>query len=209
MKRKRLDIKAIEVEGPRVEATITTETIDRDGEVLISQGMDATSFERNPQLFYNHDWSNPIGNALDLRRSDRQIDATLVFAQRPDDWGDSPYFPKYVESLVTQGVVRGVSIGFQPKDDGVRKATDVDRKQYGDKVHTIYSKWDLMEVSIAPLPANPRALVTAVTKGAVDRAAAKAFAGVEAPRRIQIVVPDIGRLSKLSETRIRADRRKA
>ena len=28
--------------GPKIEATISTETIDRDGEVLIAQGMDAT-----------------------------------------------------------------------------------------------------------------------------------------------------------------------
>jgi len=83
MQRKTLNA-SVSKAGPKIEATISTETIDRDGEVLIAQGMDATEFNANPVVFYNHDYAQPIGRVTDLRRSEKKIDATIEFAQRPE-----------------------------------------------------------------------------------------------------------------------------
>ena len=41
-------------------AVITAETLDRDGEVLIPQGMNSTEFDRNPTLFWNHDYAQSV-----------------------------------------------------------------------------------------------------------------------------------------------------
>jgi hypothetical protein len=70
----------------------------------------------------------------------------------------------------------------------VRRATDIDRKKYGDEVQTIFSRWKLLEVSLAPLQANPDALITAVKKGLVSPVAAKQFFGVEAPKRTVVTI---------------------
>jgi len=195
-------------DGPKIRGRITTESIDRDGEVVVAQGLDTTNYDSNPVVFWNHDYNDPIGAISDLVRGDDAIEASFRFAQKPDGW-EGPFKPQYVEALVMQGIVKGISIGFKPKEDGTRKATDVDRAKYGDRVHTVYSKWELMEVSIAPLPANPRALITAVSKGYVDREQVKAFAGVDLGRRIFVTVPDLGALSSLPKAVSRADRRKA
>jgi len=197
MIRKTLSANIEKVDGVKVEATITTETIDRDGEVLISQGMDATLYEKNPVVFYNHEYREPIGKITELRRSKGKIDATIKFWQRPDNFEGS-YLPQFVESLVVQGIVKGISVGFVPLDGGVRKASKEDREKYGDKVRRVYSKWELYEVSIAPLPANANALVSAVRKGLVAKDDAVRWLDFDANRRvIEISVPTRGRLSTI------------
>lgn len=183
--------------GPSIEATITTQTIDRDGEVLISQGMDASEYEKNPVVFYNHDYAQPIGKISDIRRGDGKIDATIQFAQRPEGFEGS-YFPEFVESLVEQGIVKGISVGFVPLEGGTRRASSKDQSDYGDEVKTVFSKWKLLEVSVAPLPANGDALVQSVRKGLCDVQEAKRWLGIPEGRQfIEISVPRKGVLSSL------------
>jgi len=170
------------------QATITTATLDRDGEVVIAQGMDATEYERNPVLFWNHDYTLPVGKCSLLTRTPTSIVGNFEFAERPSDYtGD--FFPDFVRAVVGQGVVRGVSIGYNAVDGGTRRATPEDRKRYGDGVHTVFSKWKLIEVSVAPLQCNPDALISAVRKGAVNPEHAKRWLGYAEPRRHSVVVP--------------------
>ncbi len=197
MQRKTLNATVDKANGPKIEATITTETIDRDGEVLISQGMDASEYELNPIVFYNHDYAQPIGRITDLRRGKGKIDATIEFAQRPDDFEGS-YFPEFIESLIDQGIVKGISVGFVPLAGGVRKASSKDRDDYGENVRQVYSKWKLLEVSVAPLPANATALVSAVRKGVVSKEDAARWLDFDANvRMIEVRMPTRGRLSNL------------
>jgi HK97 family phage prohead protease len=168
-------------------AVITAETLDRDGEVLIPQGMNATEFERNPVLFWNHDYAQPVGRCNGLKRKDTTILGDFTFAQRPDGYGGE-FFPEVAAALVGQGVVSGVSVGYIAEDGGTRRASEVDRKKYGERAHTIYSRWKLLEVSLAPLQSNPDALITAVKKGIMSPVAAKRFFGIEAPKRVVVSV---------------------
>ena len=197
MQKKTLEAMVSKSDGVKVDATITTETIDRDGEVLISQGMDAGEYEKNPVVFYNHDYAQPIGKITDLRRAKGKIDASIEFAQRPEGF-DGSYFPEFIESLVDQGIVKGISVGFVPEAGGVRKASPKDREDYGDQVRQVYSKWKLLEVSVAPLPANATALVSAVRKGVINKDDAVRWLDFDANRRmIEISVPSRGRLSTI------------
>lgn len=192
--------------GEVIDACITTETIDRDGEVLISHGMDTTEFDKNPVVFYNHDYAQPVGRVVDIRRGASKIDATIEFAKRPDDFqGD--FFPDFVKALVGQGIVKGISVGFMPKSNGVRKPSKKDKSQYGDDVTRVYSQWKLLEVSVAPLPANGDALVSAIKKGLVSPNAAQKWLGTEVPKKhvINIEMPseDVwARVSRLKSERI-------
>lgn len=187
MQRKTLSAK-FDAAGPGFTATITTDTLDRDGEVVIPGGMNSADYESNPILFWNHDFGMPVGKCVSLKRQPNSIVGDFVFAQRPDGFvGD--FFPEFVSALVGQGIIRGVSIGYAPEQGGTRRATVDDRKRFGDAVHTVYNKWKLLEVSIAPLQANPDALISAVRKGAVSRADAERWLGYAEPKRVQIVVP--------------------
>jgi len=169
-------------------AIITAETIDRDGEVLIPGGMNSATFETNPVLFWNHDYEKPVGRATSIKRREKDIVADFIFAKRPDGYSGE-FFPEVAAALVGQGIVKGVSVGYTSETGGTRRASEVDRKKYGDGVHTVYSRWKLLEISLAPLQANPEALITAVKKGIVSPVAAKRLFGIEPPRRVSIVVP--------------------
>jgi HK97 family phage prohead protease len=168
-------------------AVITAETLDRDGEVLIPQGMNSTEFDKNPTLFWNHDYAQPVGRCNGLKRKESTIVGDFTFAQRPDGY-NGEFFPEVAAALVGQGIVNAVSVGYVPEDGGVRKAIDADRRKYGDRVHTVYSRWKLLEVSLAPLQANPDALITAVKKGIMSPVAAKRWFGVDAPKRTVVTV---------------------
>ena len=193
MQRKQLFARVEKSNGVKVDATISTETIDRDGEVLVAQGMDSGEFDKNPVVFYNHDYAQPVGKVTDLRRGKGKVDATIEFAKRPDDF-EGAYFPEFVESLVEQGVVKGISVGFIPQPGGVRKASQKDREDYGDSVRQVFSKWKLLEVSVAPLPANSTALVSAIRKGAVDPAQVDRWLTTDSRRRIFVNMPKVPRL---------------
>lgn len=168
-------------------ATVTTEMMDRDGEVVIAQGMNASEYLTNPVLFYNHDYNLPVGRCLSLERRPTSIVAEFKFAERPDDFV-GPFFPEFVASMVGQGIVRGVSIGYTAENGGIRRATPDDRKRWGDSVHTVFNKWKLMEISVAPMQCNPGALISAVRKGAVDAEAAARWGGYVPPVRHAVVV---------------------
>ena len=198
MIRKLLDTSVTEPTGEEIDAIITTETIDRDGEVLISQGMDSTDFDKNPVVFYNHDYAQPIGKVTDLRRSNGKVDATIEFAKRPDNY-EGAFFPDFVKALIGQGIVKGISIGFMPKSNGTRKPTKKDKQDYGDDVRQVYSQWKLLEVSVAPLPANGTALVSAIKKGLVSQAEADQFLGKTKKKRVlEIAMPDEGYFDRVS-----------
>jgi len=158
-------------------ATITTDSVDRDGEVVIPAGMNAKEYEKNPVLLYEHDVLKPIGRMLSMRRGDRSIEAEFALAPRPDNHVGE-WFPDTVASLMDFGALNTMSIGFMGTE--ARPANKADTERFGDGVRRVYGKWKLLEVSVVSLPANQDAIVTAVRKGLVSREAVKRF-GVVVP----------------------------
>ena len=46
-------------------AAVSTDAIDRDGEVVVPRGIDKTHFQKNPVVLWAHDYRTmPIGKAL-------------------------------------------------------------------------------------------------------------------------------------------------
>lgn len=188
MQHKNLSFEMELAEGERsFVAKITSQVIDRDKEVLLPQGMDASDFEKNPVVFFNHEHRGvPVGRVVSLKRMPDHWLAKVVLAKRPaghvGEW-----MPDTLLSLIQQGVVRGVSVGFEPVES--RPPTKRDKELFGEEVRRVYSKWKLMELSIAPLPANQDALIVAVSKGLVKPEQARSVLGVDVPagRRAVIV----------------------
>lgn len=170
-------------------AAISTNAVDRDGEVLMPQGMDATEFDKNPVVFYNHNYDRPIARQIGkFKRDATQIVATAEFAKRPDDL-IGPWFPDEIRGLVRANVVKGVSVGFSEVDGGVRAATKIDKEHFGDAVRRVFSMWKLLEWSIAPLQSNPDALIQASHKGFITPARCEELFGVVVPaRKTQVAV---------------------
>lgn len=162
----------------KIIAKLTTDSVDRDGEVLIPQGMNSKDFEKNPVLFYNHEYDQPIGRVVNMKRAEKAVYGELEFAKRPEGF-KGEFFPAFIEALVTQNMVKGVSVGFVPEPGGSRIANKGDRAKFGSNIKRVFNKWKLLEVSIAPLPANQDALVQAVGKGLITPIQCKQFLGCE------------------------------
>lgn len=178
--RKQYSAKMSLTDGERaVIARISTKAVDRDGEVLIPQGCDATDFEKSPTVFYNHDYAMPVGRCDGIRRHADHIEAKTRFADRPDGH-EGEWMPDTVFSLLQQGIINGFSVGFLPIEG--RHPCKKDREQLGSRVRYVYSKWKMLEYSVAPLPANQDALVLAVGKGIVStKTAQQLFPDIKLP----------------------------
>ncbi len=168
--RKRFSADLSVVDGERaVVAKISTAAVDRDKDVLLPSGARFDDFEKSPTVFYNHDYDRPIGKAVSLKRNANDIEAKTVFAVRPESH-EGEWLPDTVFALMQQGVINGFSVGFG--NAKYRPATDEDKKAYGNDVERVFTSWDMMEYSVAPLPANQEALASAVSKGIITQAEA-------------------------------------
>jgi hypothetical protein len=170
----------IEVSGDDdylVSARITTDTLDADNEAVLPSGCDSSRFEKSGAIFAWHDYTLPVATPIGkLRRGDRFIDATCRFPVRPADYVGE-FFPDYIRTLVKQKVIRGVSIGFVPRE--VRMPTYKDIERWGQSLSRVVSKWQLLEWSFAALQSNPDAMVVeGVRKGIIAATVAREFFGV-------------------------------
>lgn len=138
-----------ELEDDEVEVVMSTATIARDGHVLVSQGAELARYRRNPIILWQHDQKSPVGVAEEIAVSGDKITARIRFAPL----GVSSDADK-VRGLVKSGIVRSVSVGFEPLD-----AEPLDPKKPRDGQR--FTRWELLECSFVSVPADPGAVVTA------------------------------------------------
>ena len=138
------------------EFTASTADMDRDGEVIDVEGWDLKNFKKNPVIMYAHAYNTlPIGKATHIGVKDGKLKNTIEFP--PEGTYE---FADIVERLVNTGYLKTESVGFIP-----RKWEDGDG---GEKTpRRTYTKQELLEISIVPIPSNPHALRDAVEAGVI------------------------------------------
>lgn len=135
--------------GDGLEFVLSDGTVDRYGDVVEPSGWDLRNFKRNPIALFGHDSRSPIGTWSNIRVEGGKLLARLNLAAK----GTSARIDELI-SLVEQGVLRAVSVGFhaiemEPLDKS---------KPYGPQR---YTKQELLETSLVAVPANPAALALA------------------------------------------------
>ena len=155
-------------------------TPDRVGDIMVPSGCRLERFNENPIVLANHDPTKPIGTARATIKNNR-VEALITFAP--------PRISQVADEfcgLAKAGVLNAVSVGFNPVDcDPIR----------GGGVQ--YNEWELFELSIVTIPANPNALV-------IERS----FSGARNKRTAQIYAPDLTaqqRRERDIRTRVRAE----
>jgi hypothetical protein len=153
---------------------ISTESVDRTGEVVVAKGMNDSQFQGNPLVTLGHAyWLPPVGRSL-WRRRVRDgaligVKAKTQYPSRPDAWPMAdPWPPDRVLALIQAGLLQGKSIGFLPTKVHVPDDAEVQKNGWGESVSLVIDEWLLLEYACVFLPANQDALVEAVSKGAVD-----------------------------------------
>lgn len=141
MKRKTLELK--QEDGWMI---ASTPAVDRDRDRVMPTGADISNFQKNPVLLFGHVYDAPwavIGKASDISVSHGDIRFRPELRQPAND--NDPM--TIVQALWDQGLLRAASIGFSPKE-------------YKDNEHggRDFTKWELFEISLVPVPANQEAL---------------------------------------------------
>lgn len=137
----------------------STADMDRDGEVISADGWDLKNFKKNPVILFGHDYrSLPIGKATKIGVRDGKLMNVVEFP--PEGTYE---FADTVQRLVDTGYLKTQSVGFIPRkwDDG-----DFEDEK-SNKPRRTYTKQELLEISIVPVPSNPNALMNAVKEGVI------------------------------------------
>jgi len=126
------------------EVCISTEDVDRHGEIVKQDGLDTANFMKNPVVLFGHNsWALPIGVCTEITQKDGKTIAKGVFASHTQAQGQ--------RELYDMGLA-ATSIGFIVRD-------------YDDESRTI-TKSELLEFSFVPIPANPN--VHAIREAGLD-----------------------------------------
>jgi HK97 family phage prohead protease len=120
--------------------TISTPDVDREGDVLVPEGVVLDDYLKNPIVMFVHDhFSIPVGRTTHVNVvPGRGIAVDFV-------WLKNDAEADRVRNAFEQGVLNAASVGFMPL------AYEPIATGYR------YTKWALLEWSICPLPANPNA----------------------------------------------------
>lgn len=128
---------------------ISVEVSDRYGDIVRADGMDKSHYEKNPVVLYGHDHSGfPVGKSLWQKETTLPNGAKAVIAKT--QFADTEE-GNTVFKLWKDGFLNAASIGFIPKELEPMKK---DNRFVGYDI----KKWELLEYSIVPIPANQEAL---------------------------------------------------
>ncbi len=145
--------------------TISDETVDRYKEIMKAKGCQLEEYLKNPVVLWAHNRNQelpPIGRAEWVKKVKNSLKAKVQFA--PTEFATSIY------ELYKKGFMNGVSVGYITLEwkDVVEDNDTPARK--------IIEKWELLEFSAVPVPANPNALISARDAGIeVPELAMKSF----------------------------------
>lgn len=144
--------KAVDVEQGIFEAMITTEAIDRQGDIVRATGAQLENYMKNPVVLWAHDYDEPpVAKCIGIEiMPGVGIKATFQFPAP----GVNPEADT-VRQLWTGGFLNATSIGFIPL---ACKPVDekADERYYWGPWD--YVSWEMLEFSIVPVPANQEAL---------------------------------------------------
>jgi HK97 family phage major capsid protein/HK97 family phage prohead protease len=128
--------------GDPLTFVLSDATKDRMGDVIDPKGWVLDNFKQNPMALFNHNSSFPIGTWEDVKVQGGRLVGKLKLAAR----GTSDRIDEII-SLVEQGILRAVSVGFSP----------IERKPLDDG-GIRFTKQELLETSLVSIPANPAAV---------------------------------------------------
>lgn len=132
-------------------AIASTESVDRDGDILRANGWKLKNFRKNPVFLFGHDMhSLPIGKSLETWVEN----AKLMF--RPKFATDISPFAEMVWKMYKGKFLRSFSVRFDPIDSEKRELTEEEKKRFASMFYTpqIYKSQELLEISAVTIPSN-------------------------------------------------------
>lgn len=124
----------------------STPGVDRDRDRVLPFGADLTNFAKNPILIFGHNYEDPwsiIGRAAETMVGADGVRFRPELRQPANDADPM----NIIRLLWEQDLLRAASIGFNPME--------WKENEFGGRDFT---RWELLEISLVPIPANADAL---------------------------------------------------
>lgn len=138
----------------------STETPDRDGDVISADGWELNNYLANPVFLWAHDYNvPPIGKAVRVWVQNKQLMFDIKFPS-----ADIYPFADTIYKLYRDGYLTATSVGFVGKSATERDDAAVQGAPSW-QVGVKFTRQELLELSAVPVPSNPTALQTAKAKG--------------------------------------------
>jgi HK97 family phage major capsid protein/HK97 family phage prohead protease len=134
-----------------LEFVLSDGSVDRMGDVIEQAGWDLKNFASHPIALFNHNRDQIIGRWTDVRLAGGRLLGRLELAEA----GTSALVDT-VRSLVRQGIMRAVSVGFRAL---AKKPLGKDADEFWGPFR--FTAAELLECSLVSVPANPNALAVA------------------------------------------------
>jgi HK97 family phage prohead protease len=138
-------------------ACISTTAVDRQNEVVLPTGM-LRKNHAGMTVFYNHDTTRPIGVTQWIKPHNGRVLAKFRCT-------DKTPFARDIFALAQDGVLRTYSIGFRPLESSPPTAAELREHPDWAGALRVHRSWELLEFSLVGVPANPEALMLAISKG--------------------------------------------
>lgn len=158
MKKGIFKTKAEEMGERTVRFKISSEVVDRDGDILIAKGCDFTNFAKNPQFLAFHNYREyPLGIPKNWGVEGDSVYCDVYFPKLEElatDAGQASEKAKLVDftyHCYKAGMLNAVSVGFIPKEASPLEEGGME-----------ITEWELLEFSAVSVPANQDALAQAV-----------------------------------------------
>jgi Escherichia/Staphylococcus phage prohead protease len=149
-----------------IEGIASTPSVDRVGDIVESKG---ARFKTPMPLLMGHDHSSPVGQVTFLSPNAKgipfkaQLPVIKEAGRVKDRVDEAIHSMKY-------GLVSFVSIGFKAVADQVERLSSGGLR---------FKVWDLLEISLVVIPANPEAVITAIKAFDTQRPAHEGISAAE------------------------------
>lgn len=143
-------------EGERlVSGMVSTIDVDMVGDVVLPEGMDtSTYFDTTRSVNLDHDPGAIVG-------TNRNIKAIAGSGVWTTTYVSKTAFGEDVYTMIKEGVIRGLSIEWDPRSVVFRAPTPADVKKYG-MCKRIMERWTLTSYAFTAQPMNPYCVVDGV-----------------------------------------------
>jgi hypothetical protein len=160
------------IDGERADVSwISSESPDRENEIVMARGMNDSQFAANPLVTMQHCyWSPPVGKSMWRKRAKGSdgtpgIKAKTLYPTKPDGFPEDEWPPDCAFALIQAGMLPGKSIGFITLKSHAPSSHEIAALPNLATVRRIIDEWLLLEYACVYLPMNPDALVLAASKG--------------------------------------------
>jgi len=201
-----IQIKKVDDETNKYNFIVSSESIDRDGDILRVSGWDLKQYKKNPVVLFGHghtgDLGLPIGRATKVWK-DTSVEPKKLMMEMEFVPKEIYPFAGLIRDMVDKGFIKTGSVRFLPKE-----IKDIDPKDIPDGYTGLkgreYTKQEMIEYSVVTLPANPDCERLALKSKEIADANSKEIKEWLSKGMDEVIEEKQGRvLSKKNETTLR------